>query len=333
MRQVLDALVLVAWLPLIAIVLPMLVASLLAMPWLRAFVARVAAWAAAPALLIALSAPDTGLALPFVLLGSSLQLDAIGRPFLFAVAVLWLTAGVLGRAGLHRTGPALLSLLAMSGTFAMALAGDLSLFLLGSTVSGYALYGLLGGRAGAQMLVRLLVLSDLMLFEVLVIAGVRWQRPGICRPAAIDCRRADNGLLLILFLIGFGAKAGLLGVHYWLAPGISNARPEQRLALIAFVLTAGLLPWTRLLAPGAIDWPEAAAPLQWLALAMAGFALAVGLPQRRLGALAGYGVMAMSALWLALLGAAMSGGAVADPLRQGWPRPSPSRVWRSARCC
>ncbi len=312
-RQVLDVVALFAWLPLIAIVIPLLIASLLAMPRLRAVVASIAAWAAAPALLIAVSAPDTGLALPVVLLGSSLELDAIGRPFLFAVALLWLTAGVLGRAGLRSTGTALLYLLAMSGTFAMALAGDLLLFLLGSTVSGYALYGLLGGSGGAQALVRLLVLSDLMLFEsllLLVYAGNGLEFASL--PQSIAAAQ-DNGLLLILFLLGFGAKAGLLGVHYWLAPSISSARPEQRLALIAFVLTAGLLPWTRLLAPGTIDWPEAAAPLQWLALATAGFALAVGLLQRRLGALAGYSVMALSGLWLAHLGAALSGSAVADP--------------------
>ncbi len=312
-RQVLDAVALFAWLPLIAIAIPLLIASLLAMPRLRAVVASIAAWAAAPALLIAVIAPDTGLALPVVLLGSSLELDAIGRPFLFAVAVLWLTAGVLGRAGLHSAGTALLYLLAMSGTFAMALAGDLLLFLLGSTVSGYALYGLLGGSGGAQVLVRLLVLSDLMLFEsllLLVYAGNGLEFASL--PQSIAAAQ-DNGLLLILFLLGFGAKAGLLGVHYWLAPSISSARPEQRLALIAFVLTAGLLPWTQLLAPGTIYWPEAAAPLQWLALATAGFALAVGLLQRRLGALAGYSVMALSGLWLAHLGAALSGSAVADP--------------------
>jgi NADH:ubiquinone oxidoreductase subunit 2 (subunit N) len=312
-RQVLDAAVLFAWLPLIAIAIPLLIASLLGMPRLRAVVASIAALAAVPALLIAMSVPDTGLALPVVLLGSSLELDAIGRPFLFAVALLWLTAGVLGRAGLRSQGAALLYLLAMSGTFAMALAGDLLLFLLGSTVSGYALYGLLGGRGGAQALVRLLVLSDLMLFEsllLLVYAGTGLEFASL--PQSIAAAQ-DNGLLLILFLIGFGAKAGLLGVHYWLAPSISSARHEQRLALMAFVLTAGLLPWTRLLAPGAIDWPEAAVPLQWLALAMASFALTVGLLQRRLGALAGYGVMAVSALWLGLLGAAMSGSVVAEP--------------------
>lgn len=312
-RQVWDAVALFAWLPLIALAIPLLVASLLAIPRLRTVVASVAAWAAAPALLIAVSAPDTRLALPAVLLGSHLELDATGRPLLFAVAVLWLTAGVLGRAGLHRTGTALLSLLAMSGTFAMALAGDLSLFLLASTVSGYSLFGLLGGRGGAQVLVKLLVLSDLLLFEsllLLVSAGDGLEFASL--PQTISSA-TDNGLLLILLLLGFGAKAGLLGVHYWLAPTISSARPEQRLAVIAFVLTAGLLPWLRLLAPGAIDWPEAALPLQWLALAMAGFALAIGLLQRRLDALAGYSVMAMSGLWLAHLGALMSGRAVADP--------------------
>jgi hypothetical protein len=307
-----DASALFAWLPLMALGIPLLLASLLAVPRLRAVTARTALWAATPALLTALSAPDTALALPAVLLGSSLELDVIGRPLLLAVAVLWLVAGLLGRAELHRTGQALLYLLAMSGTFAMTLAGDLSLFLLASTVAGYSLYGLLDGRGGAPLMIKLLVLSDLLVFELLVLLAHAGEGLAFASLPASIAAANDNGLLLILLLLGFGAKAGLLGLHYWLAPSIDNARPEQRLALVAVVLTAGLLPWTRLLAPGAIVWPEAAQPVQWLALATAGYALAAGLLQRRFGALAGYGIMAMTALWLALLGAAMSDETAAE---------------------
>jgi hypothetical protein len=161
------------------------------------------------------------------------------------------------------------------------------------------------------MLVLLLVLSDLILFEcllLLVYAGEGLELASLPQSLA---DAPDNGLLLILLLLGFGAKAGLLGVHYWLAPTISTARAELRLAVIAFVLTAGLLPWTQLLAPGALYWPEAGLALQWLALATAGFAQVAGLLQRRRGALAGYSVMALTGLWLALFGTAMTEGAVA----------------------
>ena len=307
-----DASALFAWLPLMALGIPLLLASLLAVPQLRAVIARTALWAATPALLIAVSAPDTALALPAVLLGSSLELDAIGRPLLLAVAVLWLVAGLLGCAELHRTGQALLYLLAMSGTFAMALAGDLSLFLLASTVAGYSLYGLLGGRGGAPLMIKLLVLSDLLVFELLALLAHAGDGLAFASLPASIAAANDNGLLLILLLLGFGAKAGLLGVHYWLAPSIDSARPALRPALVAFVLTAGLLPWIRLLAPPAMPWPEAAQPVQWLALATAGYALAAGLLQRRFGALVGYGIMAMSALLLALLGAAMSDETAAE---------------------
>lgn len=307
-----DASALFAWLPLMALGIPLLLASLLAVPQLRALIARTALWAATPALLIAVSAPDTALALPAVLLGSSLELDAIGRPLLLAVAVLWLVAGLLGCAELHRTGQALLYLLAMSGTFAMALAGDLSLFLLASTVAGYSLYGLLGGRGGAPLMIKLLVLSDLLVFELLALLAHAGDGLAFASLPASIAAANDNGLLLILLLLGFGAKAGLLGVHYWLAPSIGSARPALRPALVAFVLTAGLLPWIRLLAPPAMPWPEAAQPVQWLALATAGYALCAGLLQRRFGALAGYGIMAMTALLLALLGAAMSDETAAE---------------------
>jgi len=72
-----------------------LTTALVLLPGLRAPLARLAPWAALPALLIAVAAPEATLPLPGVLLGASLALDAAGRWVLGGVALLWLIGGWL----------------------------------------------------------------------------------------------------------------------------------------------------------------------------------------------------------------------------------------------
>ena len=122
--------------------------------------------------------PDAKLELPGLMLGASLQLDSTGRVFLLLTSVLWLATGMPARQRVRAdTSHALATfvLLAMSGAFAMALAGDGLLFFAAATVAGYALYAALmcGAEAGvrqtANVLVVLLVISDLLVFELLLL--------------------------------------------------------------------------------------------------------------------------------------------------------------------
>lgn len=291
------------WAPLLVLVAPLTLAGLLAFPRLGGIVGLLAPWAVLPALLAGLAAPETALLLPQLLLGSSLMIDPIGRPFLVLLALLWLIGGWLAGERLRRRGSALLFLLAMSGSFGLTVAGNLVVFLFASTVSGYALYGLAARQPGALAFVVLLVLSDLLLFELLLLLVKGGVGLSLAPAAAPGAAIGGSLVLLLLTLLGFGAKAALFGLHLWLPRMLSGRAVELSPMLIGFVLAAGLLPWLRLLAPGALSGDEATL-LSWIALAGMGLAVLLGLLQSGRRALLGYAISALSGCWLLLLSVA-----------------------------
>jgi NADH:ubiquinone oxidoreductase subunit 2 (subunit N) len=292
---------------------PLVVAGLLILPGLRSVGLVLTPWAALPALVLSIF-PDSTLKLPDVMLGGILALDATGRVFLLLTSILWLASGVLARARLRTAGSnvlAVMLLLAMTGSFGLVLAGDALLFFAAATVAGYSLYGALAYEADTQtrkagrVLVVLLVFSDLLVFEVLLMLA---QAAG-----ALDFESLrdafvyidSKNMILGLLIAGFGTKIGVLGVHFWTPTVFARASAELRPAMVAFMFSAGLLGSLRLIPLGQIDAKEAATILQWLAwvtLAYAGFA---GLSQTCRRAILGYAAIALSSVWLVVLSACL----------------------------
>lgn len=290
---------------------PLVVAGLLIIPGLRLAGLALAPWAALPAL--ALSAfPDGALNLPGVMLGGVLALDATGRLFLFLISLLWLASGVLARARLRAAASdsfAVLLLLAMAGSFGLVLAGDGLLFFTAATIAGYSLYGALGCEADTQahkagkVLVVLLVFSDVLVFEVLLMLG---QAAGAVdfeslRQAFVEIE--SKNLVFGLLIVGFGIKVGMLGVHFWLPPVFATANAALRPALVAFMFGAGVLGALRLLPLGQIQATEVATVLNWLAWVTLGYAAFVGMLQNQRRAILGYATIALGSVWLFVLSA------------------------------
>ncbi|NBC48785.1 MAG: hypothetical protein GVY22_12500 [Gammaproteobacteria bacterium] len=291
---------LLPWTPALILLPPLLLAGLLVWPRVAAGVGVLAPWAALPALLAGLAAPATELELPGLLLGSSLMLDPIGKHLLVVLGLLWLAAGWFTGERIRNRGRLLLFLLAMTGSLALPVAADLVVFLLASTVVGYALYGLAAREQGAPTLIGLLVLSDLVLFELLLLLVK--QDAGLSLSADLPARAInDSALLLALAMFGFGAKAALPALHYWLPQILSSATERMGPLLIGFILGAGLLPWLRLLGRGTGN--EAALPdlLHWLILVGIGVTALLGLLQRTQGGCLGYTIAALSGFSLLLL--------------------------------
>ena len=241
-------------------------------------------------------------------------MDATGRVFLLLIAVLWLASGVLARPRLLASGSnvfAVLLLLAMTGSVSLVLAGDALLFFAASTVAGYSLCGALvcetdtQTRKAGRMLVIFLVVCDLLVFEVLLLLARAAGSVDLesLQHAFVNIENKD--LVLGLLITGFGAKIGVLGVHFWTPVVFARARAELRPAVVAFMFGAGLLGAFRLIPLGHIDAKEAAAFLQWLAwltLTYAGFA---GLLQTCRRAILGYAAIALSSVWLVVLSACL----------------------------
>ena len=292
---------------------PLVVVGLLILPGLRSVGLALTPWAALPVLVLS-TFPNSTLKLPDVMLGGILALDATGRVFLLLISILWLASGVLARARLLAAGSnvlAVMLLLAMSGSFGLVLAGDALLFFAAATVAGYSLYGALAYEADTQtrkagrVLVVLLVFSDLLVFEVLLMLG---QAAGTVdfvslRHAFVNIE--NKNMVLGLLIVGFGTKIGMFGVHFWTPVVFARASAELRPAVVAFMFGAGVLGSWRLIPLGQIDAKEAAAILQWLAwvtLVYAGFA---GMSQTCRRAILGYAAIALSSVWLVVLSACL----------------------------
>jgi formate hydrogenlyase subunit 3/multisubunit Na+/H+ antiporter MnhD subunit len=285
------------WLPVLAPVWPLALLALLVLPPLRGAVARLAPWAPLPALLIAATAPQSTLPLPGLMLGGSFQLDDTGRWLLAAVALLWLAGGWLARDWLCRPRRTAAWLLAMAGALWLPLTGDMPSALAASVLAVYPLYGLLGGGRGGRALLASVIIADLLILEAVLLlakggAGLDFES---LRAALAEAQGRD--VVLALMLLGFGAKAGLMGLHYWLPPTLVEARSRLLGSVVAFTLVAGLLPWLRLVPVDGLPWP-AAALLPWLALAGCGAAAVAGLLQAAPRALTAYTLSALATLWL-----------------------------------
>jgi hydrogenase-4 component B len=310
---------------LFALLSPFVAASLWAVRAVRPWVIELLPWSAAPALAVALLAPDLTLPLPETLLGSGLVLDATGRVVLAATALLWLAAGTLMvrecrvDAGQRRS--AVPALLATGAGFGLALADDGLLWFAAGTLAGYAVYALIlqtgtrPARTAGRRLVILLVLSDLLLFELFLILAHAAGGTSFAALREAVAATDSPAFVLALMTLGFGVKAGVLGVHRWLMPAFGSTTLGVRVALIAFVAAAGLLGWLRLLPLGEIAWPAVGVALHWLAFATATYALIAGFSWAGQRALAGGVLMALTAQWLWALAAALqrleSGAAIA----------------------
>jgi len=299
---------------LLVLIWPLLLAGAVAFGATRRLALRLVPSAALPALGAAGVLADSGLRLPDVMLGGALALDDTGRAFLLLSAAAGLATGWLARPRLLAPGAsrfAVLLLLAMEGGFALALADDALLFFAAGTLGGYALYGLLvdemsmaAQRAG-RVFVVMLVLSDLVVFELLLILSQAAGDVDFKSLRQVLVHTDNRELILGLSIVGFGIKAGIVGVHFWLAPAFVSAMPALRSALVAFMFGAGLLGWLRLLPFGEIHWSGAGTLMQWLGWVTLGYAVFAGLLQARFRSLLSYAAVCLTGLWLAMLGSVL----------------------------
>jgi NADH:ubiquinone oxidoreductase subunit 2 (subunit N) len=263
----------------------------------------VAIVAAFPLATAALVSPQR-LELPFVLLqeSSALVLDEISRAALFLFGGLWMMVGLLltrMRDAGRSTTPLLVTL---SGAMALALAEGGPLIYAGLLATGYGLYAVMAcepgndwRRAGRALIV-LLVLSDLLVFEILLEATAH-PAPD---PAPV---------LLLLGLAALVLRGAIPPAHAWLPPALEASSTPASTLLAAVPAAAALFAVLKALPGGA---PDMAALCLALALAGAAWVTLVGIVQVQGRATLGYAVAATATvLLLALPAGAGSGGHLA----------------------
>ena len=270
---------------------PLMLALALMLPSSRRFILPLAPWAALPALILSLWMPTgTVLELPWLLLGSHLAFDVTARVFLFFSSLLWLIAGIYSvgyfSEPLLRARFFIWFLLAMAGNLGLILAHDLVLFYTLFTLMSFASYGLVvfdrsqeALRAGRVYIV-LVVLGEVMLFAAFVLAA--WAAGGIefaSVQAALAAAVSSNWIIGLVFL-GFGIKAGVIGLHVWLPLAHPVAPVPASAVLSGAMISAGVLGWLRVLPLGDVALPGWGGVMIVAGMAAVFYAVFVGLLQR-----------------------------------------------------
>ncbi|MBK1647328.1 complex I subunit 5 family protein [Rhabdochromatium marinum] len=272
---------------------------------------------ALPALLTAVLAP-TGLQLdlPWLILGTTLGLDATARLYLLFTALLWLVAGVFA-ASMHRPAPSgaktdcwqtgrfnALFLLAMAGHFWLILGLDLISFYVGFAMMGLASYALVvhegtpeALQAGRVYLIMAL-LGEVVLFAGLTMIAVQ---TGSMQPSAHQLTQLDD-LTIALVLLGLAVKAGIFPLHLWLPLAHPAAPVAASAVLSGAMIKVALLGWLRFLPVGAVAWPHWGSALVLMGVLTLLFALIVGLTQRDLKVILAYSSISKMGFLLLLLG-------------------------------
>lgn len=292
--------------------------------------ARFVVLAAALPVAVAVLAPAQRLDLPTLLVkdSSALVLDATSRAALLLFGGLWLAAGWQRAFEAERDGPAAPALLvALAGAVTLAIAAGGPLVYAGLLATGYGLYAIMAGEPGddwrkaGRSLVVLLVLSDLLVFEVLLSASAE--------PADV----ISPGLLA-LGLLALVLRGAIPPAHGWLPPALAAVGAPTAMLLVGVPAGAVLFGALKILPQGA---PAFGAVCATLALAGCAWLTVAGLAQAEARATLGY-VAATTATLLLLalpagrgsggllgwLGLAMLAACAMPPVstmnRSGWPR-------------
>ena len=265
--------------------------EVLATGWM---IALVAAFPLAVAVLMA----PLALRLPDLLVQGSaaLVLDGSARAALLLFSGTWLAAGLLMTHGGERHPSVFALLVALGGALTLALGQGGPLVYAGMLAVGYGLYGVVASerhygwqRPGAVLIV-LLVISDLMVFEVLL--G--------------DTMHPGSAAMTALAVVALGLRAAAPPAHGWLPQLLQVASAPAALLLVVVPAGAAWYGGVKLLPASG---PDIAVLCLVLGVAGGTWALAGGLAQRDERASLGYAVAATSALLLLGLPAGAEGDA------------------------
>ncbi|HKK55193.1 complex I subunit 5 family protein [Marinobacter sp.] len=273
-----------------------------------------------PALVLALATgPGWQLELPWLLNGGLWAMDELRRLFLLLTAVLWMVAGIyavgyLGARNLRRF--CVFWGLTLAGNLGLTLAVDIGSFYSFFALMTFAAYGLVvhEGTAEATFAGRVYLVMA-VLGEMAILVGLLLAAAAADSQILTDLPEAIAGsprqdLIIALLLGGFGVKAGLPLLHFWLPLAHPVAPTPASAVLSGAMIKAGLLGWLVTLPFAEIAMPGWGT-LMILAGAVGSIGAAIpGVVQQKPKAVLAYSSISQMGLMLLMVGAAL-----ADPER------------------
>lgn len=269
----------------------------------RVVAERLAPWSPLPLLLPLVL--GGALELPWVLLGTSLAVDATNQPLLLLTLIGWTLAGWAADVQVRerRTRFWVGWLVSLTGMLLLLLSGDLASFYLGYATVSLAAYLLVthaataeAARAGRVYLVMALAGEAAVLVGVLQLAGLFGNAAFadlLADPAALAGSPARWWLLA-----GFAVKLGILPLHVWLPLAHPVAPAPASAILSGIIVKAGLAGWLRFVPPLPDDARLLGEALLALGLLTAFAGVALGLTQRRLKTVLAYSTISQMGLVL-----------------------------------
>ncbi len=269
-----------------ALVAPVVLALIGALPSLRRFAPWMAVFATLPALLCALAAPmGEGIEYSWLMLESRFAMDATGQPILLFTSLLWLLSAIFATGYMAddetRFRFVVGFLLAMGGNFGLILAQDMVSYLVFFALMSFASYGLVvhtqdpeAVRSG-RVYIALVIVGEILLFSGMILhagSGGALNFQGLSGVFA----RTDVAILLAA---GFGIKAGAVLLHVWLPLAHTVAPTPASAVLSGSMIKAGLLGWIRFLPPGVDGEPVWGAVFLVAGIIAAFYGVAIGLGQ------------------------------------------------------
>jgi formate hydrogenlyase subunit 3/multisubunit Na+/H+ antiporter MnhD subunit len=298
-------------LPLLALVWPLALAALGALPTLRDRVVLLLPFMPLPALWLALAGAPGETQAPWLLMGVTLGLDAARQLLVGMTAALWLVAGMAAAPMAGQPRAAI-----FAGFWGLTFAGNLGVFLAQDVVTFYVAFAAVS-LAGWFLVVQERTAAALRagrVYIVLALAGevcllmglmIGAQAAGDLAVAPVRAALADAPAAVALLVTGFGIKAGLVPLHVWLPLAHPAAPVPASAVLSGAIVKAGLIGWLTFL-PAAATAGDA---LVALGLVGAFGAALWGLTQRNPKAVLAYSTISQMGLMAVLVGA---GGAARE---------------------
>jgi len=279
-----------------------------------------------PAVILWAVPADIALELPWLLFGSGVAIDGDSRWLLASLVLIWLVAGFLlqtARGKIEGRRLTTFLLLMMGGSLSAILVTEMAGFFACLVLLGYAYYGVLltaddseASRSAARLYLVLLVLSDVLLFETLLVAAIMSAPPWgeatggeTLHQAAVQTTPSSLFYLLITF-VAFAARGAIWPLQSWL-PRLSIS-PQSTLALLlgAVVVAIALLGMVRWLPLGEIASPRLALLIQGVGGVALLYAVVMGLKRPPLQTIFATLILFFSGLFIVAVGVGLADPAV-----------------------
>lgn len=273
-----------------------------------------------PALLAALVVPDgTIVVLPRSLLGITLSLDKPGAMLLGASSLLWIAGGIYARQMLQDTERAVRFaiwwLTTLSGSLGVFIAADMIGFYFFYTLVSLAAYGLVAydetaaARRASTIYVALALLGEAFLLMAFVLLAAVTPGNSLLISDAVAALRSSpwRDITMLLIILGFGLKIGLVPLHVWMPLTYSAAPIPAAAVLSGAAVKAGVIGLIRFLpfdVPLA-GWGEV---LMALGFVSAFYGVVIGLAQTNPKAVLAYSSISQMGLLAAVLGMGLGSG-------------------------